>query len=115
MDQNCVFCKIARKEIPAVIVYEDNEILAFRDVNPVSPVHILIIPKVHIRTLNELNDTNRVLIQNIILTAKNLADNEGIAQEGYRLVSNCNYNAGQEVFHLHFHLMGGRKFAWPPG
>lgn len=112
---DCLFCKIANKELAADIVYEDGTTLAFRDVNPQAPVHLLIIPKKHIPSLSQLSPEDRELIGHIHLVAKDLAFKEGIAEDGYRLVANCNSAAGQTVFHLHFHLLGGRNFSWPPG
>ena len=100
-------------EIKSDVVYEDESILAFRDVNPQAPIHILIIPKVHVETLNDLNDS--VLAGKLLQTAIKLANREGLAKEGYRTVLNCNKKGGQEVFHLHMHLLGGRQMLWPPG
>ena len=100
-------------EIKSDVVYEDESILAFRDVNPQAPIHILIIPKVHVETLNDLDDS--VLAGKLLQTAIKLADREGLAKEGYRTVLNCNKKGGQEVFHLHMHLLGGRQMLWPPG
>jgi len=112
---DCVFCKIIRKEIPARIVFENNRILAFEDAKPQAPVHILIIPKYHIEKTSDLTEDNIQLIGELVLAAKTLADQKGIHESGYRIILNCNKDAGQEVFHLHLHLMGGRKFTWPPG
>ncbi|MCX7736126.1 MAG: histidine triad nucleotide-binding protein [Candidatus Kapabacteria bacterium] len=110
-----IFTKIIKREIPADIVFEDDDIIAINDINPQAPVHILIIPKKEIATLNDLNENDANLIGKIILVAKNLANQKGIAEDGYRLLVNCNKNAGQTVFHIHFHLLGGRVFGWPPG
>lgn len=110
-----IFSKIIKREIPADIVFEDDEIIAINDINPQAPVHILIIPKKEIATLNDLNENDANLIGKIVLVAKNLANQKGIAEDGYRLLVNCNKNAGQTVFHIHFHLLGGRVFGWPPG
>lgn len=112
---DCVFCKIARKDIPAKVVFENDRILAFEDVNPKAPVHILIIPKDHIEKASDLTESNIRLAGELVLAAKTLADQKGVSGSGYRIVLNCNKDAGQAVFHLHLHLMGGRKFAWPPG
>ncbi len=112
---DCIFCKIVRKEIPASIVFENNGILAFEDVNPQAPAHILIIPKYHIESTSDLTEGNVYLIGDLVLAAKSLADQRGIQRSGYRLVLNCGSDAGQEIFHLHLHLLGGRKFSWPPG
>ncbi len=115
MADDCVFCKIADGEIKADIVYEDAEVLAFKDINPQAPVHILLISKRHINTLNDINETDVELLGKLTVRAAKLASENRIAVDGYRLVVNCNRNAGQEVFHLHMHLLGGRIFAWPPG
>ncbi len=112
---DCIFCKIASKEIDSSIVYEDNDIFAFRDINPVAPFHILIIPKKHISTLNDLSPEDQPLLGKMILVAKQIAEDEGFAKKGYRLVLNCEKDGGQEVFHIHLHLIGGRKMKWPPG
>ncbi|MFH1050712.1 MAG: histidine triad nucleotide-binding protein [bacterium] len=110
-----IFSKIIRKEIPADIVYEDDDILAFKDINPQAPFHILIIPKKEIATVNNLSDSDEHLIAKLILRAKILAKELGFSGDGYRLVLNCNSNGGQEVYHLHLHLLGGRQMHWPPG
>jgi histidine triad (HIT) family protein len=111
-----IFSKIIRKEIPAKIVYEDDELLAFEDVNPQAPVHILIIPKRQIPTLNDIQDDSDILLMGkIVKVAKDLAIKMKFADEGYRLVLNCNEAGGQTVFHIHCHLLGGRQFNWPPG
>lgn len=110
-----IFGKIIRKEIPADIVYEDDEVLAFKDIAPQAPIHILIIPKKEIPTANDIEETDAPLIGKLFVVAKKLARDFGIADSGYRLVINCNKDAGQAVYHLHLHLLGGRKFSWPPG
>lgn len=115
MDMSTIFKKIIDKEIPAKIVYEDDEILAFEDISPVAPIHILIIPKIEIRTLNNLEDADALIMGKLILAAKKIATQNGIAEDGYRLVFNCNENGGQTVFHIHCHLIGGRVLDWPPG
>ncbi|MDP8257902.1 MAG: histidine triad nucleotide-binding protein [Candidatus Aadella gelida] len=115
MKENCIFCKIASKDIAASVVYEDDEILAFRDLDPQAPVHVLIIPKEHIPTVNDLSEKNEAIAGKLFSVARDIAKKEKIDKEGYRLVVNCNKNAGQEVFHMHAHLMGGRSFTWPPG
>lgn len=112
---NCLFCNIVAGEIPADIVYEDDSIIAFRDINPQAPVHILIIPKLHISTLNDLKPEHAELIGELILSAKDIAKKEGISDAGYRTGFNCNKAAGQTVYHIHLHLLGGRNFSWPPG
>jgi histidine triad (HIT) family protein len=111
----CLFCKFVSGEITPNIVYQDDEVLAFRDINPQSPTHILIIPKRHISTLNDLTPEDAELVGKLYLTAKKLAADEGIDESGYRTVMNCNEEAGQSVFHIHLHLLGGRPMAWPPG
>jgi histidine triad (HIT) family protein len=111
----CLFCKFVSGEITPNIVYQDDEVLAFRDINPQSPTHILIIPKRHIPTLNDLTPEDAELVGKLYLTAKKLAEDEGIDESGYRTVMNCNEEAGQSVFHIHLHLLGGRPMAWPPG
>ena len=110
---NCLFCKMIRGEIQPDVVFEDDRVLAFRDINPQAPVHILIIPKEHIGTLNELD--NSELAGHMMLTLSKLANQEGLAEQGYRAVVNCNRHGGQEVYHLHMHLLGGRQMYWPPG
>lgn len=112
---DCLFCKIVNGEIPAKIVYRDDLVLAFEDINPQAPHHILIIPQKHINTINEVKSEDNELIGHMVQTAKLLAKEMNIAEEGYRLVINCNAGAGQTVFHVHIHLMGGRRFTWPPG
>lgn len=115
MDNKCLFCAIAAKDMPADIVYEDNEIVAFRDIKPKAPLHILIIPVKHIETLNDISGDDVLTVGRIFIKIRDIAAGEGISEEGYRVVANCNRAAGQEVFHVHFHLMGGRDFSWPPG
>jgi len=110
-----IFAKIARKEIPAQIVFEDEAIVAFRDVHPQAPTHILIIPRRAIATTNDLEEGDAELIGRMVLAAKKIAAAEGIAERGYRLVLNCNPEGGQSVYHLHLHLLGGRVMGWPPG
>ncbi|MGR9099586.1 MAG: histidine triad nucleotide-binding protein [Gammaproteobacteria bacterium] len=109
----CLFCKMVSGEIKPDVVYEDEEILAFRDINPQAPVHILAIPKVHVATLNELEDER--LGGKLLRTVADLARKEGLSDDGYRAVINCNKQGGQEVYHLHLHLLGGRQMTWPPG
>lgn len=115
LPMNCLFCKIAQGAIPASVVYEDNEIMAFHDLNPQAPKHLLIIPKQHIATLNEASDVNQALLGKMILGAKKIAQTEGISDAGYRLVFNINPDGGQTVYHIHLHLLGGRHMTWPPG
>jgi histidine triad (HIT) family protein len=111
----CIFCDIAERKRPSTPVYEDEIIYAFRDVNPQAPTHILVIPRKHVATLNDLTNDDAELVGRLILVARSLAKEEGIADKGYRLVWNCNALAGQSVYHIHLHLMGGRGFRWPPG
>ncbi|MFZ1539741.1 MAG: histidine triad nucleotide-binding protein [Chromatiaceae bacterium] len=110
-----IFGKIARGEIPADILYEDEDVLAFRDLNPQAPTHVLVIPRKPIRTLNDLEEGDAELVGKLFLAARKVAAQEGIATDGYRAVINCNAAAGQTVFHLHVHLLGGRPMRWPPG
>ncbi len=110
---NCLFCKMIAGVIKPDVVFEDDTVLAFRDINPQAPVHILIIPKIHIATLNDLDNTQ--LAGQLLQTAVKLAQQEGLSENGYRTVFNCNKKGGQEVYHLHLHLLGGRQMTWPPG
>ncbi|MEX2177932.1 MAG: histidine triad nucleotide-binding protein [Gemmatimonadaceae bacterium] len=113
MADSCLFCRIIRKEIPATIVAEDEGTIAFRDINPQAPTHIVIIPREHIPSLNEARDA--ATIGHLSLMAAQLAKAEGLAERGYRTVVNTNADAGQTVFHVHLHLLGGRALGWPPG
>ena len=106
---DCIFCKIINKEIPSKIVYEDDDILAFEDINPLAKVHILLIPKKHIEPAADLQEEDAAVIGKIFLTAKKIAEEKGMAEDGYRIVNNCKEYGGQEVFHIHFHLLGGEK------
>lgn len=110
----CIFCKIVKGEIPSNKVYEDDKILAFKDLEPQAPVHILIIPKEHIASANDLNEKNFNIVGHIFLIAKNIAQAHNL-HSGYRIVNNCGVDGGQSVNHLHFHLLGGRSMKWPPG
>ena len=112
---DCIFCKIAAKKIPARIVYEDDLALAFEDINPQAPVHTLIIPKKHIPTALEITKEDHGLIGHLFQTAAKIAGDKGIGEKGFRLVMNTNADAGQTVFHMHLHLLGGRTMHWPPG
>jgi len=114
-DNPTIFGKILRGEIPADIVYEDTHCLAFRDVNPVAPEHILVIPKRHIPTLSKATREERTLLGHLLIVASELAEKLGFAEDGYRIVINNGERASQSVFHLHVHLLGGRDFTWPPG
>jgi len=112
---DCLFCKMVAGDIQADTVYEDDELLAFNDINPQAPTHILIIPKLHIATLNELQPEQGELIGKLYIAARGIARDRGFAEEGYRTLINCNEGAGQTVFHVHLHLLAGRRFGWPPG
>jgi histidine triad (HIT) family protein len=113
MADDCLFCRIVRKEIPATLVAETDRCIAFRDINPQAPVHVVIIPREHVASLNEARDAD--LIGSLSLFAADIARTEGIAESGYRTVINTNRDAGQTVGHVHLHLLGGRAMAWPPG
>lgn len=112
---DCLFCKIATGEIPATIVHEDSEIIAFRDIRPQAPTHLLVIPKQHIPTIDDADTKDEQLLGRMVLTAKKLAKTEGLSEAGYRLVFNVNAGGGQVVYHIHLHLLGGRQMMWPPG
>lgn len=112
---DCLFCKMVKGEIKPDVVYEDEQLLAFRDLNPQAPVHILLIPKRHISTLNDLSESDDALLGSMLRVAAQLAASEGIAEDGYRTLLNCNAHGGQTVFHIHLHLLGGRAMNWPPG
>ncbi len=113
MANDCLFCRIVRKEIPATLVAETDECVAFRDINPQAPVHVVIVPREHVASLNDALDA--ALIGRLSLVAADIARREGIAESGYRTVINTNRDAGQTVFHVHLHLLGGRSMGWPPG
>jgi histidine triad (HIT) family protein len=115
MDPNCIFCKIAAGQIGGPPLYQDDRVTAFRDINPQAPVHVLIIPNKHIVSLNEATAEDEALLGYLLLTAAKLAQQEGVAESGYRLVANTGADGGQSVFHLHLHLLGGRRIIWPPG
>ncbi len=112
---DCLFCKIIDGEIPGDIVYENDSVLAFNDINPIAPVHILVIPKEHIATLNDLEEKHTQTMGELFLAAKQIASEKGISESGYRTVFNCNKDAQQTVFHIHLHLIAGRQMTWPPG
>jgi len=112
---DCLFCKIAAGEIPAKIVYRDDTVIAFEDINPQAPHHVLIVPQKHIATLNDLHDEDSELTGSMVQAGAKLAKQLNIAKDGYRLVFNTNAGAGQSVFHIHLHLLGGRQLNWPPG
>ena len=115
MSTDCLFCQIVSGEKPSNKVYEDDLVYAFKDIFPAAPVHILIIPKQHIATLNDTNPEHKELLGHIILTASQLAKDFELAEDGYRVVMNCNRNGGQTVYHIHLHLLGDRGMKWPPG
>ena len=110
-----LFLKIIARDIPADIVYETDDVLAFRDVNPQAPLHVLIIPKSRIRTINEMRGEDAEIFGKLFVAARDIAAEHGVAEDGYRVVMNCNAAAGQTVFHVHLHLLGGRELSWPPG
>ena len=109
MSSDCIFCKISRHELPADIVYEDDDVLAFNDIGPQAPTHVLIIPRIHLASVNELTEANCDVVGRLVLCAKEIAAERGLAEPGYRLVMNCNAEGGQTVFHIHLHLLGGRQ------
>ena len=111
---DCLFCKIINKNIPAELLYEDDQIIAFSDINPQAPVHFLLIPKEHINSAMDINKDNKDLIGHIFYVASKLAKDEGL-ENGYRIVNNCKDDGGQSVYHIHFHVLGGRQMLWPPG
>ena len=112
---SCLFCKIINREIPASIVYEDDRVLAFNDINPQGPTHVLVIPKRHISSLNELTEGDDQIVGEVVRRAAVIANDRGISAAGFRTVFNTNREAGQTVFHIHLHLIGGRSLGWPPG
>jgi len=112
---SCIFCQIASGEIPASVTYHDDDVVAFRDLHPQAPTHILIVPRKHIATVNDLQGEDSTLVGKLFLAAKQIANEHGFAEEGYRLVMNTNHDAGQSVFHIHLHLLAGRSLHWPPG
>ena len=112
---SCLFCKIAAGEIPATIVHEDAELMIFRDIKPQAPTHLLVIPKQHIATIDDVDTKDETLLGKMVLAAKHIAAKEGISQIGYRLVFNVNAGGGQDVYHIHLHILGGRQMLWPPG
>ncbi len=112
---NCIFCRIVNKQIPASVVYEDDFVFAFRDINPQAPVHILVIPKKHIISLNDISSSDSEIIYKIFAVIQKIVKIEGVRDSGFRVVANCGAAAGQAVDHLHFHILGNRKLNWPPG
>lgn len=113
--QDCIFCKIAKHELPATILYEDDQVIAFNDIDPTAPHHLLVIPKRHIATLNDLEAGDEALVGRLQVTAAKLAKELGFAEAGYRVVMNCNEDGGQTVWHIHMHVLAGRSLTWPPG
>ena len=111
----CLFCKIVNRDIPASIVYEDDRVLAFNDINPQAPTHVLIVPRRHIATLNDLGAGDDQIVGELVRRAAAIANDRGLSAGGYRTVFNTNRDAGQTVFHIHLHLLGGRSMTWPPG
>ena len=111
---DCLFCKIVAGEIPADIVFESDNALAFRDINPQAPTHVLVIPRKHIATINDISDDDQALVGSLYTAAREIAAADGIADDGYRTVMNCNESAGQSVFHIHLHVLGGKPMGWPP-
>ena len=112
---DCLFCKIVHGDIPAARLYEDDDVLAFKDINPQAPVHFLVIPKIHIATLNDLEPEHEGIMGRLLLTAKRVAAEQGVAESGYRTVVNCGKDGLQTVHHIHLHVLGGRALTWPPG
>jgi len=115
MSDDCLFCRIARGEIPSTRVYSDDEFYAFRDINPGAPTHILVIPRKHIARVTEAEAEDEALLGRLLLRANDIVRAEGISEPGFRYVLNCNQDGGQTVFHIHLHILGGRGLAWPPG
>lgn len=111
----CLFCRIVAGEIPATKVFEDDRLIAFNDINPQAPMHVLVVPRAHIPTLNDLAESHDALVGEMIRRAAAIAAERGYAEHGYRTVFNCNAGAGQTVFHIHLHVIGGRSLTWPPG
>lgn len=114
-NEDCLFCKILSGDIPADVIYESDTAIAFRDINPKAPTHVLVIPRKHIATINDIGDEDEGIVGSLYSAAKDIAVAEGISEVGYRAVMNCNEAAGQTVFHIHLHLLGGRDLGWPPG
>lgn len=112
---SCLFCRIAAGEIPADTVFENDRVLAFRDINPAAPTHILVIPKKHIATMNDASEDDQMLLGEMMLVARDIAAREGVDEDGFRLTLNTNRHGGQSVYHIHLHLLAGRHMAWPPG
>ena len=115
MDKECIFCKIVKKEIPVNIIFENNKIMAFIDIKPQSPIHFIVIPKKHISTINDISMDDSNILGQIMYEIKKIAEKYNISKKGFRVVLNCNKDGGQEVFHIHFHVLAGRSLKWPPG
>ena len=113
--EDCIFCKIINKEIPTSIVFEDEKMIAFNDINSQAPIHILLIPREHFASLNDIPEEKKNILSHLLLKARQIAQEKGIAEKGYRIVLNTEKDSGQEVFHIHLHLLGGRRMHWPPG
>lgn len=111
---DCLFCKILNKEIPAQIIYEDDQVIAFNDISPQAPTHALIIPRKHIATVNDIEAGDEALVGHMVTAAATIAEQQGFAKDGYRTVFNCNSHGGQTVYHIHLHLLGGKPMGWPP-
>lgn len=114
-NNDCLFCKIVNREIPSSIVYQDHDVVAFNDINPQAPVHIVIVPRVHIERISEVGEGQIGFVGRMILVANKIAQDKDIVEPGYRLIINNNAGAGQSIYHIHLHLLGGRRFSWPPG
>ena len=112
---DCLFCKIVNRDVPATLVHEDDDLVAFEDINPGAPTHVLVVPRHHIATLNDLTADDHDLVGRMVRRAVLIARDRGFAEAGYRTVFNCNADAGQSVYHIHLHLLGGRTLTWPPG
>ncbi|MBI2446952.1 MAG: histidine triad nucleotide-binding protein [Candidatus Omnitrophica bacterium] len=115
LNKDCLFCKIIRGEIPCKKVYEDENTFAFRDINPQAPIHIIVVPKAHIERISDVTSQNAKIISDMVMAANSIARQNNIDKSGYRLVINCNDDGGQTVYHIHVHLLGGRRMHWPPG
>lgn len=115
MSEDCLFCKIVANQIPSEKLYEDDDVTAFRDVNPAAPTHVLVIPNKHIAAVNEASDEDQALLGKLLLVANKIAEQEGLADEGFRYVINTGEQGGQTIFHIHLHVLGGRQLSWPPG
>ncbi len=113
--EECIFCKIVSKDIPATVIYEDERMIAFDDINPQAPVHVLLIPKEHFPSLEEIPDEKKDILSHLLIKARGIAQEKEIAESGYRIVLNTGRDSGQDVLHIHFHLLGGRQMTWPPG